>query len=124
MKSPAVSINQVHLVGFGLIETVTHDHHSCAGGVDGRPLVEQVRYRPDVVAHDGRSMTLPDGNHRIIVFLGPFLELCPWLVLLNGEVVTKEWQGERARRHLSTETEDSDIVDENPENRDSDGANE
>ncbi len=60
-------------------------------------------------------MTLPDRDHRVIVLLGPSFELEPRLVLLDGEEVAEEGKGEGSGRHLSTQTEDFDIVDQDPE---------
>lgn len=65
-------------------------------------------------------MTLPDCDHGVIVFLRPSLKLDPRLVLFNHEEVAEERERKRARRHLSTETKDSDIVDKDPEDRDGD----
>jgi hypothetical protein len=63
-------------------------------------------------------MTLPDRDHRVIVLLGPSFELQPGFDLLDGEIVAKERQGEGSGRHLSTQTEDFDIVDQDPKDGD------
>jgi len=124
MDSPFIAVGKKSLIGVCVMKKISHDNVVRTGRVDVCSLLHQIGCRPCVIDKNRWNSTNPNRDERIIIVLTPLLERDPWFAFRKVKMIADYGKWKWARRKLPSQQEDSGVVGENDNERETDKAGE